>query len=270
VHPAKLEVRFRDRIGVERVVEEAVRDALGRVAAAASVGQWRPMPGGEPAPAGARSPGLLLPPEELGLSPRPTAPGEPVPGGFDAPLVQFFDSYIVYEAPEGVVIVDQHSAHERVLYEAVMAQLRGGGAAAQRLLLPHTLELTDEELDALETHAEALRAVGFEVEPFGGRTVLVHAAPAPHPRFDGIACFRETLADLARGRFGGWANRLERFGATFACRAAIKAGQRLSEPEMRRLLLRLFETELPPHDVHGRATIVQLPREELERRFGRR
>jgi DNA mismatch repair protein MutL len=100
--------------------------------------------------------------------------------------------------------------------------------------------------------------------------VLIHAAPAPHPRFDGLACFRETLADLARGRFGGWANRLERFAATFACRAAIKAGQRLSEPEMRRLLLRLFETELPPHDVHGRATIVQLPREELERRFGRR
>ncbi len=270
VHPAKLEVRFRDRIGVERVVEEAVRDALGRLAAAAPVGQWRPMPGGQPPPAGARSPGLVMPPEELGLSPRPRAAPERAPGGFDAPLVQFFDSYIVYEAPEGIVIVDQHSAHERVLYEAVMAQLQGGGAAAQRLLLPHTLELTDEELDALEAHAEALRAVGFEVEPFGGRTVLVHAAPAPHPRFDGIACFRETLADLARGRFGGWANRLERFGATFACRAAIKAGQRLSEPEMRRLLLRLFETELPPHDVHGRATIVQLPREELERRFGRR
>jgi DNA mismatch repair protein MutL len=270
VHPAKLEVRFRDRIGVERVVEEAVRDALGRLDAAAPVGQWRPMPGSQPPPAAGRPQGLAIPPEELGLSPRPAAGPEPSPGGFDAPLVQFFDSYIVYEAPEGMAIVDQHSAHERVLYETVMAQLKGGGAAAQRLLLPHTLELTDEELDALEAHAEALRNVGFEVEPFGGRTVLIHAAPAPHPRFDGIACFRETLADLARGRFGGWANRLERFAATFACRAAIKAGQRLSEPEMRRLLLRLFETELPPHDVHGRATIVQLPREELERRFGRR
>jgi DNA mismatch repair protein MutL len=151
-----------------------------------------------------------------------------------------------------------------------MAELRRGGAAAQRLLLPHTLELTDEELDALESHSDAVRNVGFEVEPFGGRAVVIHAVPVPHPRFDGVACFRETLADLARGRFGGWANPLERFAATFACRAAIKAGQRLSEPEMRRLLLRLFETALPPHDVHGRATIVQLPREELERRFGRR
>jgi DNA mismatch repair protein MutL len=268
VHPAKLEVRFRDRIGVERVVEEAVRDALGRLDAAAPVGEWRPLPG--PAWAGLAGTPAMLAPDELGLESATAAPPSGAPAGFDAPLVQLFDSYIVYEAPEGIVIVDQHSAHERVLYESVLAELRRGGAAAQRLLLPHTLELTDEELDALESHAEALRNVGFEVEPFGGRAVLIHAVPAPHPRFDGVACFRETLADLARGRFGGWANPLERFAATFACRAAIKAGQRLSDPEMRRLLLRLFETALPPHDVHGRATIVQLPREELERRFGRR
>ncbi|HTC24614.1 MAG TPA: DNA mismatch repair endonuclease MutL [Gemmatimonadales bacterium] len=269
VHPAKLEVRFRDRVGVERVVEEAVRDALGRLDAAAPVGDWRPLPsGGFTQPAGVGT--IAQAPAELELTDATPVAVDHARAGFEAPLAQMFDSYIVYEAPEGMVIVDQHSAHERVLYESVLAHLRQGGAAAQRLLLPETIELTDEELDALETHAHAIRAVGFEVEPFGGRSVVIHAVPAPHPRFDGIACFRETLADLARGRFGGWANRLERFAATFACRAAIKAGQRLSEPEMRRLLLRLFETELPPHDVHGRATIVQLPREELERRFGRR
>ncbi|HVX89540.1 MAG TPA: hypothetical protein VG940_11465, partial [Gemmatimonadales bacterium] len=78
------------------------------------------------------------------------------------------------------------------------------------------------------------------------------------------------VADLARGRFGGWANRLERFAATFGCRAAVKAGQPLGEREMRELLTRLLATTLPPHDVHGRSTIVQLPKEELERRFGRR
>jgi DNA mismatch repair protein MutL len=181
-----------------------------------------------------------------------------------------FDTYIVYEAPDAVVIVDQHSAHERVLYESVMAQLTGADAPAQRLLLPITLELTDEELDAVETHAHELRRVGFEAEPFGGQSVVLHTVPAPHPRFDAAACFRELIADLARGRFGGWANRLERFAATYACRAAIKAGQRLDQREIRELLLRLFATDLPPHDVHGRATIVQLPREELERRFGRR
>jgi DNA mismatch repair protein MutL len=112
--------------------------------------------------------------------------------------------------------------------------------------------------------------VGFEAEAFGGRSVVLHAVPSPHPRFDAGACFQELVADLARGRFGGWANRLERFAATYACRAAVKAGQRLDQREMRELLLRLFATDLPPHDVHGRSTIVQLPREELERRFGRR
>jgi DNA mismatch repair protein MutL len=166
--------------------------------------------------------------------------------------------------------VDQHSAHERVLYEAVLAQLTGADAPAQRLLLPLTLELTDEELDAIERHDEQLRRVGFEAETFGGRAVVLHAVPSPHPRFDAGACFRELIADLARGRFGGWANGLERFAATYACRAAVKAGEPLDPREMRALLLRLFATDLPPHDVHGRSTIVQLPREELERRFGRR
>ena len=271
VHPAKLEVRFRDRIGVERVVEEAVRSALGALVAATPLGSWN-QPGGMGIEPG-REIGSLLPadlfaPHEPGAADAGAA--AETPQGFTVPLLQVLDTYIVYEAPEGVVFVDQHSAHERVLYEAVLAQLTGADAPAQRLLLPLTLELTDEELDAVEAHAVELRRIGFETEAFGGRSVVVHAVPAPHPRFDAGICFRETVADLARGRFGGWANRLERFAATYACRAAVKAGQRLEEREMRELLLRLFATALPPHDVHGRATIVQLPREELERRFGRR
>jgi DNA mismatch repair protein MutL len=269
VHPAKLEVRFRDRIGVERVVEEAVRSALGALVAAVSVGDWRPLP----VSAGWRGDESPMQGVLDRLFP-PSSPAEAEPAfadsGFTVPLVQVFDSYIVYQGPDGIVIVDQHSAHERVLYERVLEQLSGAGAPAQRLLLPLTLELTDEELDAVERHGPELQRVGFEAESFGGRTVVVHAVPAPHPRFDAAACFQEMVADLARGRFGGWANRLERFAATFACRAAVKAGQRLEQREMRELLLRLFATDLPPHDVHGRATIVQLPREELERRFGRR
>jgi DNA mismatch repair protein MutL len=272
VHPAKLEVRFRDRIGVERVVEEAVRAALGALVAAVPIGDWRGLPAspgfseeGETA-AGLFDADLLVSPDPLAA---PDA-GAEVPVGFEAPLLQVFDSYILYQGPDGVIIVDQHSAHERVLYESVLAQLSGVGAPAQRLLLPLTVELTDEELDAIESHGEELRRVGFEVEGFGGRTVVVHAVPAPHQRFDAEACFREMVADLARGRFGGWSNRLQRFAATYACRAAVKAGDRLEQREMRELLLRLFATDLPPHDVHGRATIVQLPREELERRFGRR
>ena len=265
VHPAKLEVRFRERIGVERAVEEAVRHALGALMAAASIeGRWGT--GEETAVAT----GSGMPVDELALPMAPSVAGAIPEESFAAPLMQVFDTYIVYESPDGLVIVDQHSAHERIIYESAMTELASGRAASQQLLLPLTIELTDEELDAVESHRAELAAVGFEVEAFGGRAVAVHAVPAPHPRFDAGTCFREMVADLARGRFGGWANRLERFAATYGCRAAVKAGQRLSEPEMRRLLLRLFETHLPPHDVHGRSTIVQLPRDELERRFGRR
>src|SRR5688572_19614628 len=267
VHPAKLEVRFRDRIAVERVAEEAIRHALGGLAAAVPVGEWRPFP--ESQQPSAISPQSTATQDSLFAPSAPSA-SSASPATFSAPVWQLFQSYIVFEGADSFVIVDQHSAHERVLFEEVMAQLRSGGAASQRLLLPETAELTDEELEALEAHRETIELVGFQVEPFGGRSVVLHAVPAPHPRFDGLGCFRELVADLARGRFGGWANRLERFGATYACRAAVKAGMPLGEEEMRRLLFRLFETRLPPHDVHGRSTIVQLPREELERRFGRR
>jgi DNA mismatch repair protein MutL len=270
VHPAKLEVRFRDRIGVERVVEAAVRDALGRLMAAAVLGAGASAAAGGPmlADLAGAEPEGLAPAALLPLSAgSPLASPEPAP----APAVfQLFETYLVYETPEALVFVDQHSAHERVIYENVMAGFAGRATAGQRLLLPLTIELTDEELDAVEDHRDLLDRLGYEVEPFGGRTVLIQAVPAPHPRFDAARCFRETVADLARGRFGGWANRLERFAATYACRAAVKAGERLDPREMQELLVRLFATSLPPHDVHGRSTIVQLPREELERRFGRR
>ncbi len=272
VHPSKMEVRFRDRIGLERTMEDAVRQAIGALVAAAPVGDWRPMPvGHSPAEVDELAASLF---GDDGPSADPPASGASEVVGaadpFAAGLTQLFDTYIVYQAAEGVVFVDQHSAHERVLFEEVMEAISGAGAPAQRLLIPATVEVTDEELDALERHRETLERVGFTVEEFGGNTVVLQAVPTPHPRFDAIACFQEMIADLARGRFGGWANPLERFAATFACRAAVKAGQPLSQGEMRELLLRLFATELPPHDVHGRSTIVQLPREELERRFGRR
>jgi DNA mismatch repair protein MutL len=272
VHPAKMEVRFRDRVGLERTVEDAVRQAIGAMVAAVPVGDWRPMPVGHGPDVGRESTESLFGFDQHQEA--PSSPGATETVGradpFSGGLTQLFDTYIVYQAAEGVVFVDQHSAHERVLYEAVMAAISGPGAPAQRLLMPITVELSDEELDALERHRDAFERVGFAVEEFGGSTVVLQAVPAPHQRFDALACFREMIADLARGRFGGWANPLERFGATFACRAAVKAGQRLGQAEMRELLLQLFATELPPHDVHGRSTIVQLPREELERRFGRR
>ncbi len=270
VHPAKLEVRFRERFAVERAIEEAVRLALGALDSATSLApQAKRTTWGLPSAAAGEVPAPMW----LPLGPADSVPPESSPAqprSFSGPVIQLLNTYLVFETADGAVFVDQHSAHERVLYEQVMADFASGAVASQRLLLPLTIELTDEEVEVTEQFGEELRRAGFEVEPFGGRSVVVQAVPTPHPRFDAAACFREMVADLARGRFGGWANRLERFAATYACRAAVKAGMPLSEPEMRRLLLRLFETELPPHDVHGRSTIVTVPADELERRFGRR
>ena len=257
VHPAKLEARFRDKFFVEKVVEEAVREALAPLEAAVPLGTAGPWAG-------------------LGVDFGPGTPLELFGQGsgtshsqLPTPLLQIFDTYILFQTDSGVAIVDQHSAHERVLYEDVMRQLSGDGAPAQRLLLPLTLDFAPTELDAIEAHRELLGRVGFEIEPFSGRSVVVHTAPNPHPRFEAARCLQELVADLAGGRFGGWQNRLERFAATYACRAAIKAGQGLDGGEMRELVVRLLTATLPAHDVHGRPSMVQLPKEELERRFGR-
>jgi len=267
VHPAKLEARFRDKFFVAKVVEEAVREALAPLGSAAPLGGVGGSGfgiGGSGFGAGAFEGGIGVPLElfsaqALGPNSEPRIPL----------LLQVFDTYIMFQTDAGVAIVDQHSAHERVLYEDVMRQLSGDGAPAQRLLLPLTLDFAPAELDAIEAHRELLSRIGYEIEPFSGRSIVVHTAPNPHPRFEAARCLQELVADLAGGRFGGWQNRLERFAATYACRAAIKAGQTLDAGEMRELIVRLLTATLPAHDVHGRPSMVQLPKEELERRFGR-
>ena len=275
VHPTKLEVRFRDRFAIERVIEQVVRHGLTPLAAASRMqsGAQGSAPGG-----GGWVPGALDRPGWAGGGAAETvvpleffAPGEMRAAGSGAHrrFLQVFDTFVLLETPDGVAIIDQHSAHERVLFEQAMAQLAGSDAAAQRLLLPATVHLAPAELDAVQEHRELLERVGFEAEPFGGNAMVLHAVPNPHPRFDAQRCFEELSTDLARGRFGALTNRLERFAATFACRAAVKAGDRLDPREIEELVARLFACELPPHDVHGRPTIVQLPRHEIERRFGR-
>jgi DNA mismatch repair protein MutL len=185
------------------------------------------------------------------------------------PLLQLRRTYVMFERDEGVVLIDQHSAHERVLYEQFMRQLEGGETPSQRLLFPLTLHLGPAEGDALDEHREALERLGFEIEGFGGHTLVVHSVPLPHPRFDAERCLRDTLAALSGARAAGTAARHERLAATVACKAAIKAGDALSPAEMRALFVALGATTLPAHDVHGRSTIVQLSWAELERRFGR-
>ena len=296
VHPAKAEVRFRDRWVVERAVEAAVRRALGTFDAGAALGAKRWSIGGpgwsgapasadvellRPAPMATEGlfggSGLEHAASENGApagradSPLPEPPyvEEPAPTMVVPPLLQLRRTYLLFEHDDGVVLIDQHSAHERVLYEQFMGMLERGEAPSQRLLFPLTLHLTPAEGDAFEANRSQLATLGFEVEGFGGHTLLVHSVPMPHPRFDAERCLRETLAALAGDRDAAAHARHERLAATVACKAAIKAGDELSSGEMRALFVALGATRLPAHDVHGRSTIVQLSWPELERRFGR-
>lgn len=264
VHPSKLEVRFRDRFLVERCFEEAIRNAINPIQSATAIttgtgGEgWRDAWQGSGTPGGGEEQFASLF-DESESQPRPDL----------GPFMQVFNSFIVCESTDGIAFIDQHSAHERIIYERAMDNLERGGVASQNLLLPITIDLAAEELAVIEEYNDLLSRIGFEVEPFGGHSVVIHATPNPHPRFDGKRCFEELVADLGRVRFGGLHNRLERFAATYGCRAAIKAGEKLEMAEIRSLVSQLFMCELPPHDVHGRPTIVRLPRPELERRFGR-
>ncbi len=193
------------------------------------------------------------------------APAQAIP-----PLFQLRRTYIAFEHEDGLVLIDQHSAHERVLYEQFMHTIESGAAPAQRLLLPLTLHLGPAEGEAFDANREYLERIGFEVEGFGGHTLIVSTVPMPHPRFDAERCLRETLDALTGDRVAGAAAKHERLAATVACKAAIKAGDELSQGEMRSLFAALRDTTLPAHDVHGRSTIVHLTWEEVERRFGRR
>ena len=296
VHPAKAEVRFGKAGEVREVVEHAVRDAMSTVDSAASLDQRPPQPqirSRKPAPAVGQGRGGRRPDGEpsagdegqlaffVATAPRGSAEAAGTTGdaaeaaGVDEErrhaLWQVHDTYIVAETRSGLLIIDQHSAHERILFEELMRDFDAGGRPSQRLLFPITLRLSPAEYTVVEDTQALLEKAGFEAEPFGGRTVIVHAAPNPHPWFDAERCLREMLAELAEGSELTRAarNQYERLAMTFACKGAIKAGQRLSREEMRELFDDLFATELPYHDVHGRPTIVRLSVDELERRFGR-
>jgi DNA mismatch repair protein MutL len=288
VHPAKAEVRFHDRWAVERAVESAVRRALGdlgsgyvwrgRYAAPGATTAW-------PAPNGAPH-GDPFAPDDVGLfvaapAHRVAAPVAEEPAaaqstdaarrGVDVPpLAQLRRTYIMFERADAIVLVDQHSAHERILFEQFMRAFESGGAPSQQLLLPITMHLAPAEEEAFETNRELFTRLGFDAEPFGGTAILVRAVPAPHRRFDAERCLRDTLAALTGDRLAGVTARHERLAATFACKAAIKAGEALEPEEMRALYVGLATTSLPAHDVHGRCAVVQLTWDELERRFGRR
>ena len=314
VHPAKLEVRFRDRTAVEGFIEEEVRRALAGEESAATLDSATAGNEGEASSTGDRAPGSFPGPTNGEGAPADRvresaqyAPGTPgrssdsssdpgkaqialfasgAPAAADAAvpvtaaeevpveparLWQLHGTYILAEVRGGMMMIDQHSAHERILFQELMEAFGKGGQPGQRLLFPITMTLPPAEYQHIEPLFGMLRRAGFEVDGFGGNAIIVHAVPNPHPYFDAERCLREMIGELTHGSelLRAARNQHERIAMTFACKGAIKAGRQLSQEEMRELIDRLFATDLPHHDVHGRPTAVRLSLSELERRFGR-
>lgn len=289
VHPTKREVRFREPAVVGETVEESVRDALGAGPAAArpyrvarteprspsrrpGAGQLGLFYGRRPSEAGLRPPERRVREddndEETPLLSEPTEePGSPeaVPT-----LWQLHDRFVLAQTGSGLAVIDQHSAHERVLYEEVIEDLRSGSRTGQRLLFPEVLHLTPSQYATWEEYRGLIERLGFEIEPFGGHAIAISAVPAFRHAFEPEDALAGLLDDLAEpGEGSADMNQHERVARLFSCKAAIKAGTPLADEEMTELIDRLFATRLPYDDVHGRPAILQIGLEDLDRHFGR-
>jgi DNA mismatch repair protein MutL len=179
-------------------------------------------------------------------------------------------TYIVAEGPEGMYLVDQHAAHERILFEQLLGQQASGGVAQQALLEPLAFEAGSSYAGLLSEYAEALAAAGFGLEPFGSDTWLVRAVPAVYGRVDPRRALEETLEGIADGRDLVGESKEAALVAVICKRAAIKGGQALGLEEMRQLVRQLEACQSPGSCPHGRPTMLVLSRMQLEKEFGRR
>jgi DNA mismatch repair protein MutL len=177
-------------------------------------------------------------------------------------------AFLVAEAPDGLYLVDQHAAHERVLYERFMAQR--GDLESQRLLEPVTVELSAEQADLLEEQLPRLNELAFEVEPFGPNTFVMRAMPELLVGSDPEAALRVLVEDFEEDETPLEAEREAKLIARVCKRAAVKAGQKLSPEEQEALLRDLEACESPRTCPHGRPTMVHLSIDLLERQFGRK
>jgi len=299
VHPAKAEVRFRDPALVRGLIVGALRHALAGAghrasttvaaealagfrpgASAAGFSAWR-AGGWTPSPA---ETGVLAGVAEISARFEPAPPS--AAGGFaepgsaahdpiDFPLgaarAQLHETYIVAQTRDGVVIVDQHAAHERLVYERMKAGIAEGGVPRQALLMPQVVELDPAEAERVAARADELADLGLVLEPFGPGAVLVRETPAALGETDATALVRDIADDLAEnGAALALKERLEHVAATMACHGSVRAGRRLTAPEMNALLR---EMETTPHSGqcnHGRPTYVELKLADIERLFGRR
>ncbi|MDY6878454.1 MAG: DNA mismatch repair endonuclease MutL [Chloroflexota bacterium] len=282
VHPAKAEVRFRDGDVVFRAVQRAVRRTLIErspvpVAARppttwpASSAQWnerrerlaglRPRPAGEQLRLKGEMPDGALP-GTSGASAAGKLPPLRVVG-------QVGTTYVVAEGPEGIYLIDQHAAHERVLFERLLAERQRAEVASQVLLEPQPVELAPEAASLLEEHLGVLSGLGFQMEPFGGTTVLVRALPAIVADTDPARVLEDVAVALEMGD-APLASTAEEAVARHVCkRAAVKAGQVMAREEMEELIRALEQCASPRTCPHGRPTMIHLSVELLAREFGR-
>ena len=290
VHPAKAEVRFRESALVRGLIVGALRNALAAAGhrasstvAAAAVAAFRPLDlhrhGGSP-PRFAFPPPLpslvlaetgnsfLRPIEETEPSAAP-APSEDAPLG--AARAQLHGTYILAETTRGIVLVDQHAAHERLAYEKMKEALAAHGIARQALLLPEVVELDEAAAARLAARAEELAEFGLVLEPFGPGGVVVREVPALLPGVDVAALVRDLADELAEwGDALALKERIETVCGTLACHTSVRAGRRLSAAEMDALLRQMEATPNSGQCNHGRPTYVALDLADIERLFGRR
>ena len=261
VHPAKKEVRFRDEGAIFGALQKAVRAALD----GSDPFRYRPAE----SLAAAVSPTTLSSPQ-LTVHEGAAALAAPATNGHAAavlrPIGQVGPGYLVAEGPHGLVLVDQHAAHERVLYNRLLERIRGGGGASQPLLIPQAVDVEPALIAAAADHREELANMGLEYEEFGPRSLRITAVPVELPSGRATAAIQETLAALAESR-GDEAVR--KAAAALACHSAVKFGDVLDVAEQRRLLADLEAAEESITCPHGRPTRLLVEWQELTRHFRR-
>jgi len=271
VHPTKAEVKFVDERAVCRAVQRSAHAALARA-------PRDELPGVTfvpPSPAERQASMPIGSNRDDGPKADPAENGAPKPAEAHASglpilrvLGQVAAMYIIAEGPEGLYLIDQHAAHERVMYERILGQLASQTVDRQPLLDALVVDLSPEELAVFERSGEELRQIGFEVEAFGDGPVVIRSVPAIVRGVDVAERFRLILRELADGGVGtSW---LDSVAISAACHTSIRAGQALSLPEMRELVAQLERTRHPRACGHGRPTMLHLTQGELEKQFARR
>lgn len=299
VHPAKTEVRFRDPQLIRGLIVSGLRRALDAEGfrsvqrpRGAALAMWTPepthRPGSvedrspplglnvdnaafkQPSRMGARGPAFFMPPQA-----RAEPAYEPPPVGTNFPLGvargQIAKTYIVAEAEDGLVIVDQHAAHERLVLERMRTGLAGKGVPSQALLIPEVVELDEPACDRLEARLSELADLGLELERFGPKAMLIRSVPGPLGQSDVIGLVTDLADELAAfDEALSLKERIDHVAATMACHGSVRAGRILSVAEMNALLR---EMETTPHSGqcnHGRPTWVKLAHGDIEKLFGRK